>query len=1000
MFLRLVILFGALVAIPLAVSGVLLSFIGRSSVLQVGNDVTETSAGTMRDSSERLIGVATNSFTRSADTLIEQLRQQLEDSHQQQVKMSTQTLRQLSEGLKRSGTETLKEAINQVASDSRLKITQSSQLLREKEKAEVGKLGDKFTARVREVFKQTAQQFNDLNRKRMEELVTDINAARVESIALRARADITDAQRTLTEVARRLQEGSVNRTGVKMTPQAILRYTPPYIINVAAFDVNGQPIAAKAAQAEEFLEEHPFHRQALKAVQSGAPLYVSSVVFPDEESRRPVPMLTMALPLGSPEKQTVSGQPLTPTGFLIADLEIRIPIGPPGRFRRVRQEPAEKETTCTFIVDEKNKLVISHSDRSCIGREVDSDFQEVVQQAFKEKDVSGTNVLGKTDAEQRIVAWHRINVPNAPNLTWVVVSTQSISDLAAFTDKMRSSIDEAANKAAEDTEQALLRAATDAMRQFTAEQEQWAKQAEDHIRTFSTAALEDRLKRLETAEQKVVKNATDTITQQGQQVKETLVSTLATRLEEKTKQEAQQMKNQAEVQVKEGVRDIQHRTAQMANKPAKRMLKNSLLLIAFFLVLAVGLAAATAKSIVAPVEQLLDGTTALAGGNYSKRVSVKSKDEMGLLAAGFNDMATAVERSCAELERTNERLEEEKERIQHIIEGIPDGVMMVDHHGEVVFANSAVRRMLHLTATPNGSEHFSLRDAALQPYVERVEAALREPQTIMLERPRKLVLRLRAVPIRDEEGQPGRLLLLHDVTREHEVDEMKNSFIALVSHELRTPLTSILAFSSYMLTEKLGPMTDAQKTGVESMYRQAKRLSAIISDFLDVSRIESGKVQMQKQPIEVDQVVQRVIEELRPQATEKQIAMVVEKPGLPKNAHVVALADEQRIAQVLTNLLGNALKFTDANGNVNVSLASQNGSVLVSVSDTGCGIPQEELSKIFDRFYQVERVVTRKTGGTGLGLAIVKNIVEAHGGKVWVNSKVGQGTTFYFTLPR
>jgi signal transduction histidine kinase len=154
---------------------------------------------------------------------------------------------------------------------------------------------------------------------------------------------------------------------------------------------------------------------------------------------------------------------------------------------------------------------------------------------------------------------------------------------------------------------------------------------------------------------------------------------------------------------------------------------------------------------------------------------------------------------------------------------------------------------------------------------------------------------------------------------------------------------------------------------------------------------------MKKEPVPVAQVARRVVEDLRPQASEKciRVAADVEATSLP----MVALGDEQRIAQVFTNLVGNALKFTEREGAVDVLLSRQNGEVVCRVRDTGCGIPPDELGRVFDRFYQVEKVVTRKSGGTGLGLAIVKNIIEAHGGKVWIESEVGKGTTVSFSLP-
>ena len=259
-------------------------------------------------------------------------------------------------------------------------------------------------------------------------------------------------------------------------------------------------------------------------------------------------------------------------------------------------------------------------------------------------------------------------------------------------------------------------------------------------------------------------------------------------------------------------------------------------------------------------------------------------------------------------------------------------------------------------------------------------------------------LQLRDVKLRSQSGRSyGRLLHLHDITRERVIDEMKSDFISLVSHELRTPLTSILGFSSYILTGRMGAVSDVQKTALESIHRQAKRLSAIISDFLDVSRIESGKIEMKKDVVAVNQVAGRVVEDLRLQWNEKSIQVSTHLND--QGGKLLAMGDEQRIAQVFTNLLGNALKFTDPDGSIDVNLSRQNGDLLCSVKDSGCGIPPDELDRVFDRFYQVEKVVTRKSGGTGLGLAIVKNIVEAHGGRIWIESQIGEGTQVSFTLP-
>jgi len=441
----------------------------------------------------------------------------------------------------------------------------------------------------------------------------------------------------------------------------------------------------------------------------------------------------------------------------------------------------------------------------------------------------------------------------------------------------------------------------------------------------------------------------------------------------------------------------------VGEQAVRSMVGYSAWLVPLFLLLALFLATMTSRSIVKPINQLVKGTQALAAGEYNQRIKIRGDDELSRLAIAFNDMASAIERGQSELQQSHNSLAEEKARIEGIVSSSPDGLVLLEPTGEVAFMNPEAIRLLDLEPEQLPAAPFALAALPalgarrLQECLEHVGHSA-EVKDYEITEPERRVVQLREVQLRSEGGRSyGRLLHLHDITRERVIDEMKSDFISLVSHELRTPLTSILGFSSYMLTGKMGAVPDNQKMALESIHRQAKRLSAIITDFLDVSRIESGKIEMRKDPLPVPQIASRVVEDLRPQANEKNIRVLakVEESPYP----VVALGDEQRIAQVFTNLLGNALKFTEPEGTIEVRLARMNGEVTCHVRDSGCGIPPDELDRVFDRFYQVEKVVTRKTGGTGLGLAIVKNIIEAHGGRVWIESEVGRGTEVSFTLP-
>ena len=229
-----------------------------------------------------------------------------------------------------------------------------------------------------------------------------------------------------------------------------------------------------------------------------------------------------------------------------------------------------------------------------------------------------------------------------------------------------------------------------------------------------------------------------------------------------------------------------------------------------------------------------------------------------------------------------------------------------------------------------------------------------------------------------------------------ELDRLKSDFVANVSHELRTPLTAIKGSVDLVLREVVGPLNERQTHHLRRSLSNTLHLTGLINDLLDLSRIESGKIELSTARVLLGGLVHEVVETLRPIAAEKPIALAVATPEPP----TLVWADRDKITQVLTNLIGNAIKFTPPSGRVMISAVSNDADwVRVSVSDTGPGISADEYERVFDKFYQVAQNGRPKPKGTGLGLAISKTLVELHGGKIWVESVPGRGSTFYFTLP-
>ena len=429
-------------------------------------------------------------------------------------------------------------------------------------------------------------------------------------------------------------------------------------------------------------------------------------------------------------------------------------------------------------------------------------------------------------------------------------------------------------------------------------------------------------------------------------------------------------------------------------------------LISCLVVIAIALV--VSQRIVRPIRQVTGAARAIGRGEFDQEIPVTSSDEVGILAEEFNSMRW-------NLKSAVEKLTEEEKKMTAIVNSIAEGLILVDSSNRVLHINPAAERLLNLSADSIDKDVTEIiqNDELIHIFEEDQRQILQHKPTdqipskneginliseVTLARyDEKLVLRIIASPFLDENGLIlGTVYLFDDITREKEIDQMKSDFISLVSHELRTPLTSIIGFVSFILDGKAGAINDRQRNSLARVQRQSKRLAALINDLLDISRIESGRIQMGQAPIALLDIVTQRIEEIRPQADEKSIQLDLTAPeSVPQ-----ILGDEARMGQVFTNLIGNAIKFTPNNGKVSIKVEADGNLLHVEVIDTGSGIPPEERQKIFDKFYQLSDISTRQQGGSGLGLSISKSIVEAHGGKLWIDDgNQGKGSNFQFVLP-
>jgi PAS domain S-box-containing protein len=411
------------------------------------------------------------------------------------------------------------------------------------------------------------------------------------------------------------------------------------------------------------------------------------------------------------------------------------------------------------------------------------------------------------------------------------------------------------------------------------------------------------------------------------------------------------------------------------------------IILAFFL----------ANRIVEPLRQLTATTAKIAGGDLNAKVVVSSRDEVGVLAAEFNRMAERIRQL-----RSSDlgQLLVAQQTTEAAVDSLYDPVIVTDGEGRVTRLNAAAEEIFG-SEKENRGRHVGevSRDARIAGAVAEALASQRPvagegmssvlPLTVAGS---EREFRLRTTPMRDNGSHLlGAVTLLEDITHLREIDRLKSEFIATASHELRTPLTSVQMGVHLLLEGATGELNDQQAEVLVACREDCERLDKLMRDLLDLSKIEAGESQPEKKPIKARDLLTSEAEGLRPQVEAKALSFGLDVPiDLP-----LVLADKAQIERVIANLVINAIRYT-RQGGIRISAERRGHFVAVSVADTGEGIPPEYLPHIFDKFVQVPGAAS---GGAGLGLAISRLIVEAHGGQISVQSEVGGGSTFTFTLP-
>lgn len=416
-----------------------------------------------------------------------------------------------------------------------------------------------------------------------------------------------------------------------------------------------------------------------------------------------------------------------------------------------------------------------------------------------------------------------------------------------------------------------------------------------------------------------------------------------------------------------------------------------------------GLMMAWGRRVFSSLQRLERSLKDLADSGHTAKIPAEPADEVGRLACAFNGLIEALE---SREHKNTEHLLLGQKRLEQVLEGIRDGIFVADASGTITLANKAAADIWGLTVHAIQGKHL-LELKAEEPYALLKEALGNEqsPSTaneLSHERTMRLTcpmgtsrhFLLRISRLQQEPNEPSRaVLIFSDITRLKELDQLKTEFFQSASHELRTPLTSILMGAGLLAESELIPEDSTEKRLVVAVREDALRLRRIVADLIDLSRIEVGKIPMRFASENAASLLQQTEHLFAAQAKERGVSLVLEPPPSP-----LWVWADPKILWVFSNLVGNALRYTQEGGTIRIGLKDQGAFVAFWVLDTGVGIPKEQQEAIFHRFSQIEG--PGPSGALGIGLAIARDVVEAHGGRIWVDSVSGSGSTFFFTVPK
>jgi len=413
------------------------------------------------------------------------------------------------------------------------------------------------------------------------------------------------------------------------------------------------------------------------------------------------------------------------------------------------------------------------------------------------------------------------------------------------------------------------------------------------------------------------------------------------------------------------------------------------LLIGGLISLALG--ALVGRSFSTPLSEMKSLAQKIVHGDFSHRIRIKSKDEIGQLAKSLMEMSE-------QLEKKIKAVTEDKNKMEAILSSMQEGVIVFDKNENILLFNSSLYQMLELRSEKYIGRPFweiisnNEINSILKQTLKKEDSLSAQ---VSLLYPEARIIHIQTAPINDDQGMLlGVVGVFHDITNLKKLEKARSEFIANVSHELKTPITSIIGFVE---TLRNGAEDDIKKRDefLNIIHSQSQRLIDLLNDILSLSRIEFREIKMDIQPVAIKEILDNTQALYKNKIESKKQSFQVDIPSkLPP-----VLSDPEMIAQAFSNLIDNAIKFTPEKGQIKVTAREKDNFVQIDISDTGIGIAEKYLPRLFERFYRVDKARSREMGGTGLGLAIVKHIVQAHKGRITVESQPGKGSTFSVFLP-